>query len=84
MRLLRLLFLPVEEVDTLLYGPHLLHQPVVRGVPAQLHVRPVGPGLQTGLGHLQGRPLGPDGLVQAVNVFLLVVDLLETRAIFSD
>ena len=35
--------LPVEEVDALLDLADLLHQPVVGRVPAQLHVRPVGP-----------------------------------------
>ena len=39
----------------------MAHEAVVRRVPAQLHVGPVGPRLQSGLGHL-GQQLGPWGL----------------------
>ena len=53
MRLLRLVQLPVEQVHRLLDLPHLLHQPVVDGIAAQLDVRPVGAGLKAALGHLK-------------------------------
>ena len=56
---------------------YLLHQPMVRGVSAQLHVRTVAASLQPGLGHLQRVPLHPDGLLQSLHMLLLVVDLLH-------
>ena len=56
---------------------YLLDQPVVRGVPAELHVRSVAPGLQPGLGHLQRSLLVSQTFPQSLDVFLLVVDLLH-------
>ena len=49
-------------------------------VPAQLHVRAVAPGLQPSLRHLQRVALGPDGLLQTLDVLLLVVYLLHGLA----
>ena len=59
---------------------HLLDEPVVGRVPAQLHVRAVAPGLQPSLRHLQRVALGPDGLLQTLDVLLLVVYLLHGLA----
>ena len=56
---------------------HLLDQPVMWRVPAELHVWAVAPGLQPGLRHLQRVALGPDRLLQTLDVLLLVVDLLH-------
>ena len=59
---------------------YLLDKSVMRGISAQFHIRSVGSGLESGLRHLQGVPLGPDGLLQALDVLLLVVDLLHGLA----
>ena len=51
---------------------------MMRRISAQLHVRAVTASLQSGLGHLQGVPLHPDGLLQSLHMLLLVVDLLHS------
>ena len=40
----------------------------------------MSPSLESCLRHLQGVPLGPDGLLQALDVLLLVIDLLHGLA----
>ena len=49
-------------------------------VPAELHVRAVAPSLQPSLRHLQRVALGPDRLLQTLDVLLLVVYLLHGLA----
>ena len=56
---------------------YLLDQTMVRGVPAELHVRSVTSGLQPGLSHLQRSLLVPQPFLESLDVFLLVVDLLH-------
>ena len=46
-------------------------------ISAELHVRPVTSGLQSGLGHLQRSLLVPQTFLQGLDVLLLVVDLLH-------
>ena len=50
---LRVVELPVEEVDRLLDLADLVDEAVVDGVPAELDVGAVGAGLEAGLGHLE-------------------------------
>ena len=49
-------------------------------IPAQLYIRSVRPGLQSCLSNLQRITLGSDGLLQRLDVLLLVVDLLHGLA----
>lgn len=51
--------------------------PVVGVVSAELHVRPAGPLLQPGLGHLQRRIFVSQGLFQGLNQHLCLEDLLK-------
>ena len=50
---------------------------MVRWVSAQFHIWSVRAGLQPGLSNLQRVALGSDGLLQCLNMFLLVIDLLH-------
>ena len=49
---------------------------MLNGVSAQLDVGSACPGVQSGVGHLHGRLLVVDRLLQQRNVFLHVKDLL--------
>ena len=53
------------------------HLPMVRRIPASLHLWSGGPHGQSGLSHLQRRTHVPDGGLKLVHVLLLVKDLLH-------
>ena len=64
-------------VSGVVWSSYLLDQAMVRRVPAELHVRSVASGLQSGLSHLERSLLVPQTFPQSLDVFLLVVDLLH-------
>ena len=59
---------------------YLLDKSVMWGISTQFHIRSVSSGLKSGLRHLQGISLGPDCLLQTLDVLLLVVNLLHGLA----
>ena len=59
---------------------YLLDKSVMWGIPAEFNIGPVAPGLKPGLRHLKGIPLGPNGLLEALYVLFLVIDLLHGLA----
>ena len=58
----------------------LLHKTKVRRVPTKFNIRPMGSSLQSSLGNLKRGALVPQGLLQGLDVLLLVVDLLHGLA----
>ena len=65
----------VKLMESVLQSLDLHGQPVLRLVPAQLHVGPEGSVLQASLGQLQRILLGLDGHLHVGNVLFLVTDL---------
>ena len=59
---------------------YLLNKSVMWGIPAEFNIGPVAPGLKPGLRHLKRIPLGPNGLLEALYVLFLVIDLLHGLA----
>jgi hypothetical protein len=71
MRMLRIVELPVEQVERLLDLTDLLHKSVVRWISTKFDVRPMSSSLKTSLRNLERSLLVADGLLQLLDVLLL-------------
>jgi hypothetical protein len=71
MRMLRIIELPVEQVERLLDLTNLLDKSVVRWISTKFDVGPMSSSFETSLRNLQRSLLVADGLLQLLDVFLL-------------
>ena len=65
---------------SLYWRPYLLHKSKMRRIPTELDIWTVSSSLETSLGDLEWRAFVPQGLLQGLDVLLLVVDLLHGLA----
>ena len=69
------------KTNVALHGrTYLLHKTKMRRIPTEFDIWTVGSSLETSLGDLEWRTFVPQGLLQGLDVLLLVVDLLHGLA----